>query len=357
MNTRYFVWMVSWVWLLIASCSPKEKISVTYFKQQQAYDSVRFSDGSYAVYCLQYAPQNSLTAFYDNKGRTIATIARATECYAQTLVYDYDEQGRLIHLLCYKGEIFDGLEADSCQYGRTKEGYLGFRQMLADMDYAHPDTAKYEQSTIEYDREGDAVKVYVEAGKDSIVAPEGYKLEVAVKPCLAFWDSDINGGAYIFHVTMEPKRQGVSAYKVRWFADYMPTMEADYQNGRFVKTVWYDEPSKFDDKDLIFCPVRMGDLNVYTTTWKEGGKRQRAYRNGKLAYVQEVSKYGTVMKREDYAYLSDNKIRITLEKIDYGTRKLSKQSVRVIDVPDRNMFQEELNLISGNDRWENYYHK
>lgn len=49
------------------------------------YDSVRFSDGSYAVHRLQYAPQNSLTEFFDNKGRTIATIARASECMHKLL--------------------------------------------------------------------------------------------------------------------------------------------------------------------------------------------------------------------------------------------------------------------------------
>ena len=103
------------VLLLVTSCN-KEDISIAYFKQLQSisdntnkedslmmpcgfieYDSVRFSDGSYAVHRLQYAPQNSLTEFFDNKGRTIATIARASECYAQTLVYDYDDEGRLAH--------------------------------------------------------------------------------------------------------------------------------------------------------------------------------------------------------------------------------------------------------------------
>ena len=74
------------VLLLVTSCN-KEDISITYFKQLQntsnnankedslmmpcgfiEYDSVRFSDGSYAVYRLQYAPQNSLTEFLTIKG-------------------------------------------------------------------------------------------------------------------------------------------------------------------------------------------------------------------------------------------------------------------------------------------------
>lgn len=189
---------------MVTSCN-KEDISIAYFKQLQSisdntnkedslmmpcgfieYDSVRFSDGSYAVHRLQYAPQNSLTEFFDNKGRTIATVARASECYAQTLVYDYDDEGRLAHLLQYKSEIFEGLDSDSASYERTKEGYLGFRQMIANMDYEHPDTAKFQQTNIEYDKDGDALKAYIVYGNDSIVAPSGYKLTVAVKPCLSF---------------------------------------------------------------------------------------------------------------------------------------------------------------------------
>lgn len=86
MKTRYTLFVLGVALLLIASCN-REDISITYFKQLQntsnnankedslmkpcgfiEYDSVRFSDGSYAVHRLQYAPQNSLTEFFDNKG-------------------------------------------------------------------------------------------------------------------------------------------------------------------------------------------------------------------------------------------------------------------------------------------------
>lgn len=66
--------------------------------------------------------------------------------------------------------------------------------MIADMVYEHPDTAKYQQTNIEYDKDGDAVKAYMVYGSDSIVAPSGYKLTIAVKPCLSFWQSDLHGG-------------------------------------------------------------------------------------------------------------------------------------------------------------------
>ena len=364
------------VLLLVTSCN-KEDISIAYFKQLQSisdntnkedslmmpcgfieYDSVRFSDGSYAVHRLQYAPQNSLTEFFDNKGRTIATIARASECYAQTLVYDYDDEGRLAHLLQYKSEIFEGLDSDSASYERTKEGYLGFRQMIANMDYEHPDTAKYQQTNIEYDKDGDALKAYIVYGNDSIVAPSGYKLTVAVKPCLSFWQSDLHGGFYIFHVKMEPKGKDWLNYKVCRYADFIPSVESDYRNGRIVKTVWHhDSCIEPGDKDLVFIPVRTGELNVYSVTWEDGSKHQRAYKDGLLAYIQEISKYGTVLKKETYSFPSINKVKVIYETIDYKTKTLKTLSTSVMDVPDMEMYHEDMNVDSGDYRWENYYNK
>lgn len=380
MRTRYTLYIIVAVvaaMLFVTSCNNQEEIAIIYFKQQQSlpdntnkedslikycglveYDSVRFSDGSYAVHRLQYAPQNSLTEFFDNKGRTIATVARASECYAQTLVYDYDNEGWLSHLLEYKSEIFDGLDSDSASYGRNKEGYLGFRQMIANMDYEHSDTTKYEQTNIEYDQKGDAVKAYIVYGKDSIVAPKEYKLTISVKPCLSFWQSDLNGGFYIFHVKMEPKRKDLLNYKVCRYADFMPSMESEYQDGYIIKTVWHHDPYiQSDDKDLVFVPVRTGDLNVYSVTWEDGSKHQRAYKNGLLAYKQEISKYGMVLKKETYSFPSNNKVKITFETIDYKTKTLTAQSTSVIDVPNMEMYHEDMNVDSGDYRWENYYNK
>ena len=376
MKTRYRLFILGLALLLIASCN-KEDISITYFKQQQStsdktnkedslmmpcgfigYDSVRFSDGSYAVHRLQYAPQNSLTEFFDNKGRTIATIARASECYAQTLVYDYDDEGRLVHLLQFKSEIFDGLDSDSASFERNKDGYLGFRQMIADMDYEHPDTAKYQETNIEYDKDGDAVKAYIVYGSDSIVALSGYKLAIAVKPCLSFWQSDLHGGFYIFHVTMASKRKDSPNYKVCRYADFIPSMESDYRNGRVVKTVWHHDPCiEPDDPDIAFVPTRTGDLNVYSVTWEDGSKIQRAYKDGLLAYKQEISRYGTVLRKETYSFLSNSKVKVTYETIDYKTKTLKTQSTSVMDVPDIEMYREDMNVDSGDYRWENYYYK
>lgn len=363
--------------LLASSCSPREDIGITCFRQLQSlsditgeeeamlaskglieYDSVRFSDGSYAIHRMLRAPQNSLTEFFDSEGRTIATIARASECYAQTLVYGLDEEGRLAHLLSYKDEIFDGLEADSTSYGRSEEGYLGFRRMMAEIDYAKPDTSKYEQTDIEYGKDGCAAKAYVVYGSDSIVAPLGYRLEVAVKPCLSFWQSDLHGGFYFLDVTMEPKSRGRQEYRICRYVDFMPSVESYYRDGAIVKTVWHQEPGTVSgDKDLVFVPVREGALNVYTTVWTDGSKHQRAYDKGRLAYVQTISRYDTVLKKDTYTFLPDDKVSIRHEAIDYKTRTLKLLSVTEENVADAEKYREDMNVISGDGMWGNYYVK
>lgn len=93
MRNRYILLVLGMVMVLVASCH-QGGISITYFKQLQGvsgtdilgdslilpsgcieYDTVRFSDGSYAVHRLKNGPQNRLAEFFDQKGRTIATIA------------------------------------------------------------------------------------------------------------------------------------------------------------------------------------------------------------------------------------------------------------------------------------------
>lgn len=169
------------------------------------YDTVRFSDGSHAVYHMKRAPQNSLMEMFDADGRTLATVARASECYAQTWVYGYDDKGRLAHVARWKTEVFDGLETDSAGFQRTGKGYLGFRKLIASLDFAHPDTTRYALTSIHYDRHGDAVEVSSTDG-GHVKAPKGRKLQVDVMPCDNFWTSDINGG------TMELRIRQVSTH-------------------------------------------------------------------------------------------------------------------------------------------------
>lgn len=98
-------------------------------------------------------------------------------------------------------------------------------------------------------------------------------------------------------------------------------------------------------------------MNVYSVTLEDGSKHQRAYKNGLLAYKQEISKYGTILKKETYSFPSNNKVKVTYETIDYKTKTLKTQSTSVMDVPNMEMYHEEMNVDSGDYRWENYYNK
>ena len=76
-----------------------------------------------------------------------------------------------------------------------------------------------------------------------------------------------------------------------------------------------------------------------------------------MAYKQEISKYGTVLKKETYTFPSNNKVKVTYETIDYKTKNLKTQSVSLEDVDNMDVYHEDMNVISGNYRWENYYNK
>lgn len=157
---------------------------------------------------------------------------------------------------------------------------------------------------------------------------------------------------------MEPKRKDLQNYKVCRFADYLPSMESEYRNGRIVKTVWHHDPCiESDDKDLVFIPIITDDLNVYSVTWEDGSKHQRVYKDGLLAYKQEISRYGTALKKETYSFLSDKKVKVTFETIDYKTKALKTISTSVMNVPNMEKFREDMNVISGIYRWKNYYNK
>lgn len=72
---------------------------------------------------------------------------------------------------------------------------------------------------------------------------------------------------------------------------------------------------------------------------------------------QEISRYGTALKKETYSFQSDKKVKVTFETIDYRTKALKTISTSVMNVPNMEKFREEMNVISGNYRWENYYNK
>lgn len=48
---------------------------------------------------------------------------------------------------------------------------------------------------------------------------------------------------------------------------------------------------------------------------EDGSKHQRVYKDGLLAYKQEISKYGTALKKETYSFLSDKRSKLHLRPL------------------------------------------
>ena len=81
------------------------------------------------------------------------------------------------------------------------------------------------------------------------------------------------------------------------------------------------------------------------------------YKDGLLAYKQEICKYGTVLRKETCFFPSNSKVKVIYETFDYKTKALKTISTSVMNVPNMEKFREDMNVISENYRWENYYYK
>ena len=180
------------------------------------YDSISFSDGSTAVHRLQWAPQNSLTEFRDPMGRVVATWAQASECMMQVMIRRYDDQGRLLRFLtfdCEAPDVTDSIYGN--WFGNGDSLYLAFRQRMEHWDDEAWDTAHYSRFDVEYNAEGHAMRVLRNQGASEIVAPEGYQLQVDIRPCQSFWASDLDGGRFVFLIDQVPVQTDASDYVVK----------------------------------------------------------------------------------------------------------------------------------------------
>ena len=193
------------VFVLLSACKRDKPIEITGFAHYDFwddpdirkhkgcvdYDSVTFSDGSYAVKRLGYAPLNRLTRYVDKNGRLMATVSGASETFDQRLVYGYDGNGRLTCLLRFDEKLEQDFYDES-----TDSAYLHFRLAIDSIDFDRPDTTRHTLSRIFYDGDGHVREVHEIPSGRSIQAPDGYRLEVNVAPCVGFWSDDLDGGRH-----------------------------------------------------------------------------------------------------------------------------------------------------------------
>lgn len=313
-TTRLFFALLGIV-VLLFSCKKEQRIEIVkvvhesnYDDLEQMigegiieYDSVCFSDGSTAVYRLQWAPQNSLTEFRDPKGRVVATWAHASECTMQVMIRRYDDQDRLLRFLTFDCEdigVTDSIYKE--WFGNGDSLYLVFRQKMEHWDDEAWDTTHYSRFDVEYNAEGHAVRVSRNQGASEIVAPEGCQLLVDIQPCQSFWVSDLDGGRFVFLVDQVPAQADASDYVVKRYADMLPTMDLTFKSGKLARILWHAETSYSDARAMTFTHEIIDGKQVYTRQ-EEGSPV--AYRNiwqdGKLLYRQLIGAKGEVLKSEE----------------------------------------------------------
>ena len=323
------------------------------------YDSLRVSDGSIAFYRLANAPLNSLTEYRDQNGRLMATISRASECDGQVMIRRYDDRGRLLHLVVgYETLDVDDDEKNDYWMGNgAVSPYLAFRQRMDELDYAHPDTARYVQYDLTFNDDGDVVKVTKALSSEVIEAPEGYKLDVSAEPCNSFWESDLDGGVYVFKVAVRPVKPDQPEYTIMRYADFVPAIEQNFRNGILERIVMYPEPSYPDSKRMVVTREDKGNSHLYTCKIDgDNQSYQTEWRDGLKRYKQTVSPYGTVLKRTSYEYsLPSTRVKAVFEVIDYETGKLKTDKVEFVEQVDLGAETDEMDLMRTVWIWGNVY--
>lgn len=319
------------------------------------YDSVVFSDGSYATYRLQYAPQNSLYEFFDKKGRIIATIAQASECYPQVIVYKYDDNNRLTHFLSFWNH-FEKNYLD--WYGASDTiNYETFRNKIDSVDFNAPDTARYDYTSIEYYNTGIAIRTrHINTG-EIIEAPERYMLDVSVDQCPPFWASDLDGGRYVYKVCIKPQDTNAKNYTLFRYANFKPALEENYENGVRIRAVVYPHQSYSDRHKWIKTLTSQNGNNIYTSHIENSQDTLKTvWRNHYLRHMQKVSMYGTVLEQDTYIYaLPSSQVKVIHEKIDFASMKLKKVSESLTTISQIGMEDDEMKLLKNCVDWENVY--
>lgn len=222
---------------LITACN--QKIEITYYEHLGSfdtivemmekygcaeYDSIVFSDGSYAVGQYKIAPSNCLVRYIDQNGKVIATISNASERYAQRLVFRYDENGRLKYLLRFDENM------EPTFHEGSDSVYLNFRLAIDSINFQCPDLRRHTLTEIIYGNDGIACGIIEQPSGKSIKAPDNYKLEVSVEQCLGFWESDLNGGCYILKTSIVPM-SNLKEYSIKQFEDFSLVTESHYKEG------------------------------------------------------------------------------------------------------------------------------
>lgn len=340
--------------LLTVACSEKPKIGITDLEHTDtlqdsdciektgfvSYDSVTFSDQSYALSMLKYAPQNWLVKYINKDGQLIGTVSAASETTSQHLVYGYDDEGRLKYLLYfdYKREPSDADE-------RCDSAYQHFRLAIDSINFSKPDTSRHQLVEIKYRRNGDAYEVGNYAEGKVIKAPEGYKLNVSVKPGAVFWTSDLDGGYFYLMVDVVPVKDD-GHYFIKRFVDLCPTIEEHYLHGRRIKAIGYPNPAYPKDVRTTTTYRRENGMNIYEIQKANSTDTQISiWKEGLPQVIFTRSKWGTLRSETRYVYLPSGEVKKLERGFDFKEKKLKPAVAKIIKaeyLPSEDDFMDPL---------------
>lgn len=314
------------------------------------YDSIVFSDNSYAVMELRNAPQNMLTRYVDSGGRLMATVSAPSETYAQRLVYGYDDKGRLRYLL-----RFDELGEPQLWEDNTDSAYLGFRMAIDSVDFHNPDTTRHTLTEMVYGDGGWVSEIRETPTGKCLAAPEGYRIEVKVDQCVGFWSSDLDGGRYLLKADIVPISAGGGTYFIKRFVDFMPTTEMHYAGGRLFKSVCHPNPSCPGDVKETVTLTAVDGANIYTKVY--GSSRDtlaRIWKGGLLREEVLKSEWGTILCTRHYTSLPSGMVRVEERNIDFKTLQMKPAIVTMLPLSGMPHEEDEMNPLKHGNWMEAY---
>lgn len=179
----------------------EEERYASHFAGFCVYDSIHFSDGSTAVYRQKSGPMNEDMQMHDKNDRLLATYAAPSEQTGQYLIYNYDMMGRLNRIVeFYVNDTEEENIKELMRWCREESGYfildmVKLRNAIENLDFSTLPFGFYGVYTLHYDDSGICKKV-TSIGGENVVAENGHRLDVVVKPCPDFWTDDFFGGRY-----------------------------------------------------------------------------------------------------------------------------------------------------------------
>ncbi len=251
-------------------------------------DTLTFDDGSILYICEQQerSPFHNRKDLYDKSGRLMAQSAlQDARGGDQVILYQYDEDGRLISLHEYEISLSDAVN-------RIEGGLKYFADSVASAGH-YPDTDDYTDYKIEYDGLGKICRIYSDELGRSVDCNEFApfeKVSVEVVENVDFWSSDLRGGTLV--VTLFIGQDGESPVNYTGNRAFMANLRRiwvdEYEDGEFIKGSIFKRGMTGEDTNLlsIVKSKETDNRSIYRLMEKESEVAKLIYKEGKLLFSE-----------------------------------------------------------------------